>query len=249
MTIRKIKTSLRCKVWRLLKARWILNSGIKVSIENDNDWFVYNEIFTNKEYDQALGHFLKGKPKKPVILDLGANVGFFTLKIADEMYQAGIKDFSIIALEAASSNYNVLSQRIDQPLLKHNVKPYLGLAGYKTGKHALLTSNEHFGHSAAFDTPLKSGVEVDYVDVEKLLANSTSRIDFIKCDIEGSEEIFIRENLSIFERAEHAVFEFHAGECNVDNCRSMLLKAGLASKGVIKQESIYKTSVEIFSRQ
>jgi FkbM family methyltransferase len=249
MTIRKIKTSLRGKAWRLLKARCILNSGITVSIENDNDWFVYNEIFTNKEYDQALARFLKIKPEKPVILDLGANVGFFTLKIADEMYQAGIKDFSIIALEADTSNYNALNKRIDQPLLRNKVKPYWGLAGYKTGSHALLKSNEHFGHSAAFDDSLNTRNKVDYIDVDKLLSDTISKIDFIKCDIEGSEEIFIRENLSLFERTVQCVFEFHARECNVDNCRNMLFKAGLISKGVIKEESKYKTSVEIFSRQ
>lgn len=249
MAIRELKTALRCRAWELLKVRWKLNSGISISIENDNDWFVYNEIFANKEYDQALAFFLNKMPPKPVVLDLGANVGFFTLKIADEMFQAGVKDFSIIALEADSSNYNILNKRIDQPLIRSRVKSYWGLAGYKTGSHALLKSNEHYGHSAAFDTPLKTGDKVEYIDVEKLLGDTVTSIDFIKCDIEGSEEIFIRENLSLFERTVHCVFEFHAGECDVANCRNMLARAGLRSKGVIKEESKYKTSVEVFSRQ
>jgi hypothetical protein len=47
---------------------------------------------------------------------------------------------------------------------------------------------------------------------------------------------------------DNAVFEFHAGECNVDNCHKLLEEAGLLSRGIIKQDPVYRTSVEIFSR-
>jgi len=248
MFIQKLKKTIRNKAWVFLKASWKLRSGISIAVQNDNDWFVFNEIFANKEYDQALTYLLGSKLNKPLILDLGANVGYFTLKVADELYQAGISDFNIIALEAAPSNYNVLRQRVDQFLLKNKARSFLGLAGYKTGKHSVVHSNEHYGHSAVVDHTDTKAITVDYIDIEKLIDDPAKKIDFLKCDIEGSEEIFIKENFALLERTVHCVFEFHSGECDVPNCRKLLQQAGLISKGVIKEDPAYKTSVEIFSR-
>jgi len=59
MSIRDIKNYLRNRIWVFLKARWKLRSGLSMVIANDNDWFVFNEIFTNKEYDRAFAPFFK----------------------------------------------------------------------------------------------------------------------------------------------------------------------------------------------
>jgi FkbM family methyltransferase len=246
--MRKFKNWLRNKIWVFLKARWKLISGLNIVVENDSDWFVYNEIFANKEYDAALSHLLNGRLKNPLIIDLGANVGYFTLKVADELIQAGVDDFEIISLEASPANYQPLSQRTGQDLLKGKVKAFLGLAGYRTGSHTILYSAQHYGHSAMADQRHANSVTIDYIDIEKLMAGDGRKIDFLKCDIEGSEEIFINEYSGLLKRVEHAVFEFHAGECDVQRCRQLLTAAGLLSKGVIKEDPAFKTSVEIFSR-
>ena len=68
--MRKFKNWLRNKIWVFLKARWKLSSGLNIVVENDSDWFVYNEIFANKEYDAALSHLLNGRLKNPLIIDL-----------------------------------------------------------------------------------------------------------------------------------------------------------------------------------
>ena len=68
-----VRSRLRRYFWKKLKARWKLNSGIMVTVENDNDWFVFNEIFTNKEYDKVF-ESLPRSIKNPLVLDLGANV-------------------------------------------------------------------------------------------------------------------------------------------------------------------------------
>ena len=247
--MRKLKNRLRNKIWVFLKARWKLLSGLNIVVENDSDWFVYNEIFANKEYDSALLHLLNDHSKRPLIIDLGANVGYFTLKVADELIQAGVHDFEIISLEASPANYQPLQQRTGQDLLKGKVKAFLGLAGYRTGSHTILHSEQHYGHSALADRRNARSVTIDYLDIEKLIVDNERRIDFLKCDIEGSEEIFINEYPGILQRVEHAVFEFHAGECDVNRCRQLLAVAGLLSKGVIKEDPAFKTSVEIFSRR
>lgn len=247
MLLRKFKNYFRDKIWLFIKARWKLRSGIDVIVTNDSDWFVYNEIFANKEYDSAILLLLASKIKNPLILDLGANVGYFTLKVADELKQAGIENFRVVAVEASPSNYTLLKNRMAQPALKDKVKAYLGLAGYKSGSEAVIHSQQHYGHSVIPENTEGKMAVVEYLNIEKLI-NDTDEISFLKCDIEGSEEIFIKEYLTLLQRVAHAVFEFHAGECNVQHCREMLSAVGLIPKGIIKQDILYKTTVEIFSR-
>ena len=66
MLIRRFKDYLRNKTWVFLKAKWKLRSGIQVEVENDSDWFVYNEIFANKEYDKAFEEFIPTASATPL---------------------------------------------------------------------------------------------------------------------------------------------------------------------------------------
>jgi FkbM family methyltransferase len=249
MFIRKFKNYIRDKVWVFLKTKWVLKSGIFIKVENDSDWYVFNEIFTNKEYDSAIKLFLPSASLNPLILDLGANVGYFTLRVADELALAGFSNYTIIALEGTPSNYKVLQQRLEQPLLKNKAKGFLGLAGHKTGTSKVIHSPQHYGHSSVAGTAGSKTTDVSYVNIEELIADETKIIDLLKCDIEGSEEIFITAYANLLSRVDTAVFEFHAGECDIQNCRQMLQAAGLFSKGIIKEETYYKTTVEVFSRK
>ena len=52
----------------------------------------------------------------------------------------------------------------------------------------------------------------------------------------------------MLQRVDNAVFEFHSDECNVENCREMLAAVGLRTKGILKEDTKYKTIVEIFTR-
>lgn len=247
MTLRGIKNYFRDKTWVFLKANWKLRSGIGITVSNDSDWFVYNEIFVNKEYDAAIALLLSASPTAPLVLDLGANVGYFTLKVADELKQAGINSFRIIAVEASPENYNVMQKRMSQQILRDQVQTFLGLAGHKTGSHVVVQSQQHYGHSAIPENSGGRKVVVDYLNIDNLI-NGSDKIDFLKCDIEGSEQIFISEYTSLLRKVENAVFEFHAGDCNIDQCHKMLSDIGLISKGIIKEDPTYRTSVEIFSR-
>jgi len=249
MLIRRFKDYLRNKTWVFLKAKWKLRSGIQVEVENDSDWFVYNEIFANKEYDKAFEEFIPTASATPLILDLGANVGYFSIRVADELEEAGLKNYRILSLEAHPTNFNVLSRRVSQQSLAGKIHPYLGLAGHRTGNHELANSGQHYGHSAAGAESGKKKLLGDYIDIEKLIGDVNKNIDLLKCDIEGSEEIFIKNYPALLSRCAFAVFEFHAGECDVDNCRILLSEAGLVSIGIVKKDPAFGTSVELFRQR
>jgi FkbM family methyltransferase len=168
--------------------------------------------------------------------------------MADALLEAGFKDYDIIAVEASPSNFHVLQQRVDQSLLTGKIKSFLGLAGHKSGTGVVEYSAQHYGHSTVHSKTGKHAVQIEYLNIERLIADGSQKIDLLKCDIEGSEEVFIKTYKDLLERVNCAVFEFHAGECNVDNCHTMLKAVGLFSKGIIKEDISYQTTVEIFSR-
>jgi hypothetical protein len=89
---------------RLLKLRsqisekedfsWTVKSGLKIQVASKSDWVIYNDIFVDGEYDftikEALG--LAVMDRNLTVLDLGANVGFFTLRFLDLLRQSDKKE-------------------------------------------------------------------------------------------------------------------------------------------------------------
>ena len=69
---------------------WNLRSGLAVEIRDLADWIVYCDIFVDGEYDTAIDHCLaSASAHRPLqILDLGANVGFFTMRFVDRMLRS-----------------------------------------------------------------------------------------------------------------------------------------------------------------
>src|SRR5580704_18272210 len=68
--------------WKVLSPVVNLDSGIQVVMQGRSDWDVFAEIFVNREYDTAILEALSASPAdSPIwILDLGANVGYFSLR-------------------------------------------------------------------------------------------------------------------------------------------------------------------------
>ena len=83
------------------------------------------------------------------------------------------------------------------------------------------------------------------LDIEALTAHMP-RIDLLKCDIEGSEEVFVTTYAGFFKRVQAAVFELHPTICDVPACRKVLAEAGLTEVTVLRLAG--DQSVELFER-
>ena len=244
--LRKTKNKIRNYLWKILKVNIKLNSGITLNVKSDNDFFVFTEIFLNKEYDEAIDIFLEKELNKPIILDLGANVGYFTLRVADELLQKNVNNFLVYSIEASSGNFSKLKERISQPVLNNKVIARHGLVGLKEGFSYLSTETSHYGY--AVSNKKANNDKVDYVDIEKLINAENSPIALIKCDIEGSEETFLSEYPSLLRRTELMVIEFHNTNIQYSKCLEYLESAGLFYKSTLNEDPVYDTSVQIFKR-
>ena len=244
--LRKIKSEVRTYFWKLLKLKFKLKSGLRVTINNDTDFVVFQEIFINKEYETAINSFLSQDLNDPLILDLGANVGYFSLRISDELLLKNVDKFSCYCIEASVNNFNTLLKRIDQPLLKDKISAVCGLAGFKNGSSYLSTNTVHFGYGVT--TQKLKGEEVKYINIDELIGDGNRQVDLLKCDIEGSEEDFLSSYPSLLQRTQMAVIEFHHDAINFDKCSEYLSNAGLLYVATLNSDPRYNTSVRFYQK-
>jgi FkbM family methyltransferase len=234
-------------VWQALDLSWELPSNISVRIDSVAEWVIYNDIFVNGEYDRPIDIILDTPGTNPLILDIGSNVGYFGLRFADKwLRKKGCEcKFDLVGVEGSPKTYSELRKRMNQPPLCEFGKFYLGLVGMRTGKAYIRTSRFHVTDSISA-IPSRSSFQVSYIDLDSIIAPDR-RISLLKCDIEGSEEVFLENYPDLLKRTDLAVIELHSTLCNTERCYDLLNAAGLAHyENVRKCGSI---SVEVFRRQ
>jgi FkbM family methyltransferase len=127
------------------------------------------------------------------------------------------------------------------------VQAHHGLVGRREGAARMF--QHHFHAANSVNNPLLQehgrGVAVSFLDVESLVA-SMPRIHLMKCDIEGSELVFLESYPELLRRVDAAVFELHPKLCDVPRCRALLAEAGLLQAEVLRDDE--EQSVEVFRR-
>jgi FkbM family methyltransferase len=234
---RGIRQRLRRALFAWLELTWTTSSGIGLRVANYNEWVIYNEIFVDGEYDAAIaaaiGACEAGRPLR--VIDLGANTGFFTLRMFDRLRTAGMADSDcrITLVEANPALVSVLRARVhdDNPLVDR-ADIVSGAAGAPAGRATLYLSHESPGDSSVMRPTAAATVEIPYVDLARLAGDGA--IDLLKCDIEGAELAVVDCYPQLLRRTRVAVFEFHHDLVSVDRCRDLLRAAGLAHETVLR---------------
>ncbi len=231
-----------------LNPMWTLRSGLMIRVLNYNDWIIYNDIFVDGEYNDAIENLLRGtaNSSRPArVLDLGGNVGFFTMRLVDAFLQQNRPEFEARMVEGSPSTFRELQERLgaNEKLLQGRVRAVHGLAGERTGRAQIAESFSH-GENTLFNST-GHRTSVPFVNLEELVLG-WERIDLLKCDIEGAEELFLRNYPDLLRRTDRAVFEFHHEMCDVPQCRTLLAEAGLQAALVVREFA--KCSVEFFAR-
>src|SRR5205823_3630623 len=116
----KLRAVVRLLCWRILQPEIPLSSGT-ATVRSDSDWEVANEVFIQREYDDAILQALcTGQQERPLrILDLGANVGFFSLRCIDLYLQMKIQaPLELVAVEGSSRLFTDLERRLSAAVPK-----------------------------------------------------------------------------------------------------------------------------------
>lgn len=186
------------KFWKLYNDK--TNEFFSKTFENNKDlesyWgfdFIYREIYNWEDSQTGCIYEMWDCVLKPgdVVLDLGANCGFFTAKAA----QVASK---VIAVDGSPESYSCLVENCKD---YDNVQTLNASVLTKDSEPAWLWSKK--------GNPLRMTLE-EVIDLYKL-----DKIDFIKCDIEGSEyEVFKSLSPETLDKIDRIAIETHDEQLN-----------------------------------
>jgi FkbM family methyltransferase len=200
-----------------------LSSGVRVKIDSRLSLDLFVELFVTQPYNKALE--LTTNPK--MVLDLGANRGFFSLSALHFLIERGEgRETQFVCVEAARQNVRRLQ---DHALLNASLgqlNPVHGaVCGDRSGTAHFYYAPQAHGMGQVLASPRITTTEVPIVDVSALTGNAT--IDVLKLDIEGSEQEFLEGYPDLLERTGVLVGEFHLKAIDYGRCRELLEANGL----------------------
>ena len=139
--------------------------------------------------------FKKVVKERNTVIDLGANIGYFTLLAAKLVGFQG----KVFAFEPEPKNYNYLQKNIklnnyenvtalQKAVSDKNGKTKLYICDYDTGHHTIRQYSGIEAYSRGRHTEEKS-IEIETVTLDEFFKNKEDSINVIKMDVEGAEAL------------------------------------------------------------
>ena len=153
-------------------------------------------------------------------IDLGANIGYFTILMANLVGTSG----KVFSFEPAPQNFEILQKNIKQNHLK-NVVANQSAIGDINGKIKLYLSNTNAGWHKVFPKQFidyevsDKNIDVEICSLDKEFIDK--KIDFIKMDVEGYEWNAIQGGKKILEENYNIklIFEFFPMALRANNVK------------------------------
>jgi len=184
-----------------------------------------------------------------VVVNLGANVGFFELRLFQLLHRTGLcpGQVKVYSFEPDEENIQEFHRRVSKAGPWHaTVTAVRALVGQqKSGQATYWKSHNHHSCTAKAGRKYAGAweVSVDYVDVESAVPRGP--VDLLKCDIEGAEWDFVQGYPELLKRTTAGVFEIHDPR-EVEKIRKALRQVGLSREQIVADRST--NSVHLFSR-
>jgi FkbM family methyltransferase len=163
-------------------------NGFRLLVRADED--LGRDVFFFREYEpREIAYVLRNLRDSDICLDVGANVGVYTLSLAAKASEGSVHAFEPAALNWHVLEVNVLANRLSNVILNNcaigdrnvDVEFYVAQDG---------------GFSSTLDTGRKAIVaktQVRMITVDSYCYQaSLPRVDFLKVDVEGGEPGVIR---------------------------------------------------------
>ena len=122
------------------------------------------------------------------VLDLGANIGYFTLLFARWTGANG----RVLAFEPDPVNFSFVKRNLEANAY-HHVEPHPMAVSDKSGQLRLYVCAYNRGDHRSYDPgESRQVVEIEAVTLDHLLGPNFPNVDFIKMDIQGAEGLAVR---------------------------------------------------------
>jgi len=196
-----------------------MRSGYQINVERRLT-HTFKENFFDKVYLSHLGESFT-QAKRPTVIDIGAQVGFFSLSILTQKPEA-----KVLAYEPMPANFKRLSE------YKHEFEEFdwtlNHIAVAATNEPLVLYTNTLDGfssRSSIFDKgDDKIKVEVPSITFDQIIAeHGLKKIDLLKLDCEGSEyPILYNMGEEQFKLVDNLCIESHQGQGADENHHTLV---------------------------
>lgn len=167
------------------------------------------------------------------VVDVGANVGFFTKKFARWVTDGG----RVVAIEPEEINFRRLTRMISARRLENVVSSVHGVAAQRSGKRRLQINPFHPGDHKIGE----SGVEVNAYALDEVLAElKVGHVSLIKIDVQGAEAMVLAGAAQTLERFQPSLFievdddRLRAMHSNAKEVFEMLQRRGYRIHRIVK---------------
>ena len=181
-----------------------------------NDRYIGQRIALEKYEPYETQLILRQAKSGDVVVDVGANIGYYTVLLANKVGVAG----KVFAFEPDKTNFEILIKNIKTNNLK-NVVAVNTAVGSKNGTKVLYKSEENLGDHKLYETlcpsdtsldPPKANAfrragekeEVKIIKLDDFLANT--KVDLMKIDTQGWEPEVIEGAKSIIKNYKPTIF-------------------------------------------
>ncbi len=179
--------------------------GIRLICDPLDKRHIFKEILNFGDYESVelkmIKRFLK---EDSVVLDIGANIGWYSINLSKSVPQG-----RIISFEPMPRTYDYLNMNINLNQMR-NIKTYnIGLSN-NAGYFSFYYNRNYTGATSLVDIIKEDNVVIVKCRVEKLdgflMKTKIKRVDFIKCDVEGAEKFVIEGGLETIKRDKPIIF-------------------------------------------
>jgi FkbM family methyltransferase len=184
-----------------LPAEVRLRDGVEYRLEEFGDLETLWEIYFHSTY--------RVQPTDRVIVDAGANVGFFSCYAASRLPEA-----AVFALEPIPASYDRLLEHVRRNGLTGRVQGFNVALGSSAGMVRMVCSgspSQNFCVVQSEHAPPTASVQVEAVRLGEFLGRiPATEVDLLKMDIEGSEyDVLLSSTKADLARVRRMDLEYH----------------------------------------
>jgi FkbM family methyltransferase len=193
----------------------IFRNGLKVGLsDHPHDVVTVFVIFLKRDYGKI--------PPGSIIVDIGANIGVFSL------YAASSRAKKVYSFEPNSESYNRLIRNIRGNGFQGVVEPYRMAVTGKGGEKVKFPRESNVYNAIIEGDDVSDFEMVETTDLQTIVRNKDQMM-FLKIDCEGSEyDILLNCNKDAFAHVSFIRMEYHRGK--IDEVTSFLEQFGFVKE-------------------
>ncbi|MEK6208836.1 MAG: FkbM family methyltransferase [Pseudomonadota bacterium] len=158
-------------------------------------YLTYKALVEAGKVDLLHAHIVEGG----IVIDVGANIGFFTLKFARWVGAAG----HVFAIEPEQENFDRLSHRVNRQGFSSRVSMIRAVAAEKSGELKLAVNPTNPADHRLSD----NGIPVRAIMIDDLCASTGwPAVCLIKIDVQGAEDRVVAGALETLKRFSPALY-------------------------------------------